>query len=69
MAEVAQAEKGEKGKTKRVVLPKPDKNELQLQSEALQNEITSFQNESKEIKVKMDKIFNDRSGSRVRLFY
>lgn len=51
-------------KTKRVVMQKPDKSKLQRETEEIQSEITVLQNESKAIKAKIDKIINDRSGSK-----
>lgn len=54
---------------KRVKLQKPDKADLDQKLEGLQNDINAKEDEVKEIKNKLDKISNDRSGSRVLLFY
>mmetsp|Transcript_2969 Transcript_2969/g.4497 ORF Transcript_2969/g.4497 Transcript_2969/m.4497 type:complete len:496 (+) Transcript_2969:73-1560(+) len=51
-------------KVRKAHVPKPDKSELQARSDEIQAQISALQNEAKEIKAKMDKIFNDRSGSK-----
>ncbi|CAE7630956.1 unnamed protein product, partial [Symbiodinium microadriaticum] len=51
-------------KAKRGLLQKPDKAKLQRDTDAIQAEITALQNESKGYKAKIDKIINDRGGSK-----
>ena len=46
---------------------KPDKQELEKQAEALQADIEKLQEKLKSIKIEIDKISNDRSGSKVYL--
>lgn len=51
--------------SKRVRLVKPNKSDLDTAIESIQREIAEHETKSKEVKSQIDRIINERSGSRV----